>query len=342
MQPPRVLVCFECTYLDSRAPLTTNTATLATGATWGGVDSSRPSKTDALVDMHTTSYCRWSVDYGDVPDEPLMHPEYEWDEEIGGKGTILVDPIDGLYKAWYISQPGIDSTGYNSSEGASRMISYATSKDGVSWTRPLLPIVQWEGKNSNILLKLDGAAEVSYSCVFIEPEHKNKSRVYEMLALLAASPPGFPQHKGQVVYRYYSADGMTWKPENIITNGPCFGGTWCSDSMYINKNPDGSYFAILKHGPKSGAPPGAFVPFDVAAGGARWIYVSNSTDGNTWSSADLAFAPDFRDGAGFQVISSISTIQANNAIVGWLPVFHSLSQTIDMQFCASIDGGRTW
>ena len=58
----------------------------------------------------------WSVDFGDVPDEPLMHPQYEWDEEIGGKGTILVDPLDGMYKAWYISQPGIDYLTYNSSE----------------------------------------------------------------------------------------------------------------------------------------------------------------------------------------------------------------------------------
>ena len=37
---------------------------------------------------------------------------------IGGKGTILVDPIDHLYKAWYISQPGIDATTYDSGEGA--------------------------------------------------------------------------------------------------------------------------------------------------------------------------------------------------------------------------------
>ena len=69
----------------------------------------------------------WSVDFGDVPDEPLMHPQYEWDEEIGGQGTILVDPLDGMYKAWYISQPGIDYLTYNSSEGAARMISYAVS-----------------------------------------------------------------------------------------------------------------------------------------------------------------------------------------------------------------------
>ena len=32
--------------------------------------------------------------------------------------------------------------------------------------------------------------------------------------------------------------------------------------------------------------------------------------------------------------------QASNALIGWLPVFHSLSQTIDMQFCASTDGGQ--
>ena len=62
----------------------------------------------------------WSVDFGHTSPEPLMHPQHPWDEEIGGKGTILIDPIDGLYKAWYISQPGIEYTTYNSSEGASR------------------------------------------------------------------------------------------------------------------------------------------------------------------------------------------------------------------------------
>lgn len=51
-----------------------------------------------------------------------------------------------------------------------------------------------------------------------------------------------------------------------------------------------------------------------------------------------------------QVISSISTIKTKTdairrkspVLVGWLPVFHSLSQTIDMQFCASPDDGQTW
>lgn len=46
-----------------------------------------------------------AVDFGAVDPEPLMYPQFEWDEEIGGKGTILVDPIDGLYKAWSVEPP---------------------------------------------------------------------------------------------------------------------------------------------------------------------------------------------------------------------------------------------
>jgi hypothetical protein len=291
------------------------------------------------TDFESFHLVTWAVDYGQVDDEPLMHPQYEWDEEIGGKGTILVDPIDGLYKAWYISQPGIDYTTYNSSEGASRMISYATSTDGVVWERPMLDVVRWNGSLSNLLLRLPDNKECSYANVYIDPHAKNKSRSYEMLALLSAAPPGFPKSKGQVIYRYYSPDGIHWEPANVISRGPCFGGTWCSDSLYINRNPDGTYVALIKHGSPSGAPPGGLVPYDVAAGGSRWIFISNSSDGENWEPASLALSPDWRDGPGFQVISSISTIQARGVtgavVLGWLPVFHSLSQTIDMQFAAS-------
>ena len=121
--------------------------------------------------------------------------------------------------------------------------------------------------------------------------------------------------------------------------------------MYINKREDGSYLALLKYGPPSGAPPGALVPYDCAAGGARWIYGSISSDGNTWEPAALALSPDWRDGQDFQVISSISSIRGRAdpirrpdgpLLIGWLPVFHALSQTIDMQFAISKDNGRSW
>ena len=144
-------------------------------------------------DFESYHLSTWAVDYGAVPDEPLMHPKYEWDEEIGGKGAILVDPIDRVYKAWYISQPGIDYTTYNSSEGAARMISYATSEDGVHWERPMLDVVPWDGQRSNLLLRLPDDHECSSANVFVDPDAKNKSRTYEMLALLSVEPPGSPR-----------------------------------------------------------------------------------------------------------------------------------------------------
>lgn len=295
------------------------------------------------ADFPSMHLVTWSINYADVPDEPVMHPHYDWDEEIGGKGTILVDPIDGLYKAWYVSQPGIDTTTYNRSEGAWRMISYAYSEDGVNWVRPMLDIVPWKGQPSNLLLELPHGKECDYASVFVDPTAKNASRRYEMLALLSVAPPGFPQDEKGVIYRYYSPDGTHWSPAGILDKGPCRGRAWCGDSLYINKMQDGSYHAIIKHGSPSGAIPGGLVPYDVAAGSTRWIFVSNSTDGENWEPVQLAFSPDWRDPPAMQVISSISTIEAKDGtLVGWLPVFDSLAQTIDMQFIASRDGGLSW
>lgn len=48
-----------------------------------------------------------------------------WDKEIRERGYIIFE--DGLYKMWY--------TGYNWKEIDSKYLGYATSKDGINWTR---------------------------------------------------------------------------------------------------------------------------------------------------------------------------------------------------------------
>jgi hypothetical protein len=48
-----------------------------------------------------------------------------WDNKIRERGYILLE--DGIYKMWY--------TGYNGSETATKYLGYATSKDGIHWTR---------------------------------------------------------------------------------------------------------------------------------------------------------------------------------------------------------------
>ena len=267
-----------------------------------------------------------------------------------------------VIQAWYISQPSLDYLTYNSSAGIARMLSYAVSKDGVVWERPNLGLIKWEGQDTNLLLRLSGNASAQYACVFVDPHIANVSRRYEMLALLSASPPGFPPVHDRVVYQFYSKDGIHWNPEQALSKGPCAGETWCSDSLYINRmgsNGSYTYTAILKHGLIS--PPGGLVPYDIAAGGERCMFVSSSTDAVHWTAAQVSLTPDWRDAQGTQWISAISTIAYEGRgsgarrdaqvgstrggaplTVGWLPVFHSLAQRIDMQLCATRDGITWW
>jgi beta-1,2-mannobiose phosphorylase / 1,2-beta-oligomannan phosphorylase len=48
-----------------------------------------------------------------------------WDRQIRERGFILSD--GGIYKLWY--------TGYNGPESVTKYLGYATSKDGINWTR---------------------------------------------------------------------------------------------------------------------------------------------------------------------------------------------------------------
>ena len=51
--------------------------------------------------------------------------EETWDKHIRERGFILVE--NGMYRMWY--------TGYNDSDNATKYLGYATSPDGISWTR---------------------------------------------------------------------------------------------------------------------------------------------------------------------------------------------------------------
>src|SRR6516225_5785697 len=55
-----------------------------------------------LVEKHNIA---WRVELArDEAANPLMEPEFPWESAaVFSHGTVLIDPIDGLWKAWYIS-----------------------------------------------------------------------------------------------------------------------------------------------------------------------------------------------------------------------------------------------
>jgi len=72
-----------------------------------------------------------------------------WDRDASGYATILED--SGLYRLYYRGGPRDMSAG--KAEGSTSYFCYAESKDGITWVKPKLGLVEFEGsKENNILL----------------------------------------------------------------------------------------------------------------------------------------------------------------------------------------------
>jgi hypothetical protein len=296
------------------------------------------------ADFEDLDFCAWRIEPGQPdPHNPLVEPALPWD--AGGvlaHGTVLHDPIDGLWKAWQLSIPLPEGKPDKQDSGWwTPRLTHLESKDGVRWERPKLKFVPWKD-HAETNLVLDGYS--SYASVNIDPNRNDAP--YEMFAFRypgrLGEPgviPGLPLPSGKDkhpygLYRYRSRDGRDWKP----VEGPLELGT--SDSCFIYRLADNSYAAYHKIGIP--AFPGGLTPFDVGDGEVRLIMHRTSKDGSHWSSPPaLLMAPDWRDPADTQFME-LCPLAVPGGYVATLTVFHNLTQTIDLQWAASRDGVNWW
>lgn len=122
-------------------------------------------------DFETMHLVSWRVEPG-VPDprNPLLEPAMPWDSGgIMAHGTVLRDPIDGLWKAWQVSTPGETTLdGLKTNHEHQRRLTYLESKDGLKWYRPELRFVSWPGHDkTNILFDLDSGGTSVYALSLI-------------------------------------------------------------------------------------------------------------------------------------------------------------------------------
>jgi hypothetical protein len=296
------------------------------------------------ADFEDLDFCAWRIEPGQPdPHNPLVEPAMPWD--AGGvlaHGTVLRDPIDGLWKAWQSSIPlPTGKPDKQDSRWWQPRLTYLESKDGVHWERPRLRLVPWKGQAETNLL-MDGYN--SYASVNIDP--KRKDAPYEMFAFRHPGrmgepavieglplPPGKDKHP-YGLYVFHSKDGKVWKavagPLELETN----------DSCYIYRLPDGTYVVI--HKTELPAFPGGLTPFDVGDGGVRLIGRRRSRDGRKFSNpTQIILAPDWRDPADTQFME-LCPVAVPGGYVATLTVFHNLTQTIDLQWAASRDGTNWW
>lgn len=301
---------------------------------------------DDFTAMHLVS---WRVEPGTPdPRNPLLEPAMPWDSGgIMAHGTVLRDPIDGLWKAWQVSTPGEEKLdGLKAIHEHQRRLTYLESKDGVSWYRPQLPFVRWPGHDrTNILLDLDSGGTSVYASVLVDPAKRDWP--YEMFVMRAPAYggqkenrvghlPGPRERHGN--YRYRSKDGKDWK----LVEGPIYpsvGGG--GDVSYVYREPDGSYVSFFKTYPKA-RPGDRIIPYDNnARGGLRSVSRRTSRDGSDWGDEKLVLTRDWRD-PDFAQFLEICPVRVDGGYVAFVNYYDAVIQTMCLQMAASRDGITWW
>lgn len=323
---------------------------------WLSVDGeSLPGRMPLLMpdDFESFTLAAWRVEEG-RPDShnPLLEPGMPWDAGgIMGHGTVLHDPIDGLWKAWQVSTPEeIELDGLKSMHEANRRLTYLESEDGLKWYRPSLSLVSWPGHpKTNILLDFDSGGTAQYASVLIDASKKDEP--YEMFVFRSPSRNGTLTFEAGALnrvgnlsgpsgkyglYRYRSKDGKDWK----LKEGPLDikGGT---DVCYIYRQQDGSYVAYFKVYPPR-EPGDRIVPYDVNAKQLqRRVGRATSPDGTHWGDTSVVLGRDLRD-PDFAQFLEICPLPVKGGYVALVNYYNAALQTMCLQFAASRDGLIWW
>lgn len=179
---------------------------------WASLDIGQ--RRELFVDDHL-------VDKLDGVELKLHQPHYagiavpfdnEWDRDASGYATVVYD--NGLYRMYYRGGPRDASAG--KSEGSTSYFCYAESKDGISWVKPELGLVEYESSKANNILLAPAPRENPWT---------------QSLSPFLDDRPGVPvdeRYKAvggqwpQGIYILVSPDGITWekwREEPVFKNG---------------------------------------------------------------------------------------------------------------------------
>jgi hypothetical protein len=146
------------------------------------------------------------------PRKYFANPVYSVEEPWEGNGVIYlagvyVDPVDGLWKAWYVT---LAPPAYPEIRFAICMI---VSDDGIHWRRPEFDVYRGHnGEWTNIVLDLGPAGRTAGPTIIHEPDQEEPWTMYMSLAW----PEESMHYRG---YFLKSVDGIHWRWVNERPNG---------------------------------------------------------------------------------------------------------------------------
>ncbi|MCP4639926.1 MAG: hypothetical protein GY851_05825, partial [bacterium] len=250
--------------------------------------------------------------------QPVLEPEAPWeqdgdDQRLYVYGTILRDADTGQFRMWY---------------NRLALVLFATSDDGIHWTRPDLGIhMQDEWPGNNIVHSRSHSPSIV--CV---PDSQDPAHRYAMIG------------SGKGYWFAWSSDGLNWRN---VSDVPLFtGGDTCT-LAYDAKT--GEYLAFHK------------LYRENRGHKRRLVYLSTSKDLEHWSKQVLVMAPDEVDdaqvqaeGGQFGQFYNMTAFPYGNQFLGMVthfrytgppdregPIQSSHDGPIDVQLVHSRDG-RDW
>ena len=268
------------------------------------------------------------------PENPVLKRENPWEGfRVQVYGTVLYDPREEMFKAWYMNIPATAAqkitVNGQKRPGHATLLSYATSRDGVRWNKPTLNLVDFEGSKANNMIAPDLYNPEGFSCLY-EPNEPDSERTYKAFYWDHGRGP-LTMYEGQEIYG----------------EGP-------DDGMHVAFSPDGVRWKPFEGNPvlKVSSDSGQCVLFDPRLkkyvvfsrlGLGRKVARSESDDFIHWSKPELVLAPDSQDGSHTEFYG-ISVDLYEGVYVGLLWMFwieEGNVGRIDLQLCHSRDG-KAW
>ncbi len=230
------------------------------------------SKTILFVDDHSVMYRpgtkRILRPLDHHPDNPLIPDDLPWEKTIA-YCSVHRDHT-GRYQLWYQA--------YRGELGA--CVCYATSDDGIVWTKPMMDHFPIDGKPTNIVLT--GLGHYG-AAVLYDPRDSDSARRYKMVFWED------PEDKGYGLGVGFSPDGIHWEKYPEIPLLKAFPGVvhTVSDVNDVMFDPVREMFVIYGK---------TWIDGHTGEQWKRAIVRSESRDFLHWSQPQLMMAPDEFDG----------------------------------------------
>lgn len=250
---------------------------------------------------------------------PVLRPDRPWEGNHVTLSRVEFEAGDGIFKMWYSTQSYGGTRGEDGKviveEGGGK-ICLATSRDGVSWKKPDLGLVEYKGSTSNNILPPE-----NFKPYFFQDLHEvDPSRRYKGLTR--------SEKNGMKFDLFFSPDGLEWTPheDNPVIDTSDLPGRW-GPTDFMGWDPIRKVYAVHMENCHHRKCPL----------GKRVIGRSESPDMVSWSDAETIIIPDGGDYPDTEFYA-MPVISYEGIYIGLLWNFRTTNTTHYPELVSSRDG----